>query len=228
MTVRQDAAVAERKHRYLRGEPSLPGRRTGRLVVVGAAPYPPPWVRAWCREAGWRLDARPLPTPVPGRRPVPVPLIADIAELAADPVLVLPPGAAADRLPDVTAALHGLPDDAAVLAAAADAARHLGVRVVLTHGLPLSFAERSVGLPSALDHARLLLVAAVRRLAAEAPGVPVTTQLVRAHPHELVGEDLDTGLLVVGGPRRDELDGLGLVARSALHHAACPTLIVPR
>lgn len=63
----------------------------------------------------------------------------------------------------------------------------------------------------------------------DARDVDVVTRLARVHPHELVGEDLDTGLLVLGGPRRDVVDDdLGLVARSALHHATCPLLIVPR
>jgi len=76
--------------------------------------------------------------------------------------------------------------------------------------------------------ARALLSAAARLLGDEAPDVSVVTRLVRAHRHELVGEELDTGLLVVGCPRRDRDDGLGLVARSALHHATCPVLVVPR
>lgn len=125
-------------------------------------------------------------------------------------------------------ALHALPDDAPVLAAAADTARHLGVPLVLVHGLPMSFAERSVGLRSALEHARRLLDAAARQVVVDAPDLRVDTRLFRAHPHELVGENADTGLLVVGGPRRQVCDDLGLVARSALHHATCPVLIVPR
>jgi nucleotide-binding universal stress UspA family protein len=115
-----------------------------------------------------------------------------------------------------------------MLAAAAGAARHLDAPLVLTHGLPVSFAERSVGLRAALEHARCLLDAAAQRLVDEAPDVPFTTRLVRAHPHELVGEGADTGLLVLGGPRRHAEDELGLVARSALHHASCPVLLVPR
>ena len=67
-----------------------------------------------------------------------------------------------------------------------------------------------------------------RRLAVDAPDLVVETRLVRVHPHELVGENLDTDLLVIGGPRRRIPDDLGLVARTALHHATCPVLIVPR
>jgi nucleotide-binding universal stress UspA family protein len=203
--------------------------RYDRLVVVSQAPDLPTWVREWCRRAGRKLCVHRVPTTVPGHRPSPVHLIVELAALTTDPVLVVQPGPVGTGAAEVTAALHDLPDDAPVLAEAADTARHLGAPLVLTHGLPVSFAERSVGLPPALDHARRLLDAAARRLVADAPGVHVATRLVRAHPHELVGEDLDTGLLVIGGPRRGcGDDDLGLVARSALHHAPCPVLIVPR
>jgi nucleotide-binding universal stress UspA family protein len=56
----------------------------------------------------------------------------------------------------------------------------------------------------------------------------VKTWLARVRPHELVGEELDADLLVVGGPRADVPDRLGLVARSALHHAPCAVLLIPR
>jgi nucleotide-binding universal stress UspA family protein len=58
--------------------------------------------------------------------------------------------------------------------------------------------------------------------------VGVTVQLVRALPHEIVGESLDADLLVLGG-HRPVTDGmLGLVALSALHHAPCSVLLVAR
>jgi CBS domain-containing protein len=49
--------------------------------------------------------------------------------------------------------------------------------------------------------------------------------LVRVHPHELVGEELDTDLRVVGGPRRYLRGRPGLVARSTMRRArycSCP------
>ena len=65
-----------------------------------------------------------------------------------------------------------------------------------------------------------------------------STQLLRVRPHELVGEELDADLLVVGGPRTEhgaterrgsvQPGGMGLVAHSALHHAPCPVLLAPR
>lgn len=215
------------QHEAFRGE-ELRDARADRLVVLGEAANVPPWVRDWCRGTRRELRAHRLRTGGPGRRPTPLHLLGGVAELLADPVLVVRPGCTGARLPEVTVALHDLPDDAPVLAAAVDAARHLGGRLVLVHGLPVSFAERSVGLGTTLEHARGTLDAA-RRLVDDARDVDVVTRLARVHPHELVGEDLDTGLLVLGGPRRDVVDDdLGLVARSALHHATCPLLIVPR
>ena len=202
--------------------------RTDRLVVVSDTLEVPTWIRDWCRAAGWALHVHRVPAVVPGHLGLPGRVVPEIGALLADPVLVLQGGSTGAGLREVTAPIHALPDDVPVLVAAADTARHLDGRVVLVHGLPVSFAERSVGLTSALLHGRRVLDAAARWIAAQAPDLRVVTRLVRAHPYELVGEDLDTGLLVVGGPRRDVSDDLGLVARSALHHATCPVLIVPR
>jgi nucleotide-binding universal stress UspA family protein len=44
----------------------------------------------------------------------------------------------------------------------------------------------------------------------------------------VVGERLDADLVVLGGPRPGTDGALGLVALSALHHAPCPVLLVPR
>jgi nucleotide-binding universal stress UspA family protein len=202
--------------------------RAGRLVVLTEAADLPGWVHAWTHEEGWPLRAHRRPATTPGHRPSPGSLLAEVAALVADPVLVVPRDVADVGLSEVTAAIHDLPDDAPVLAAAADVARHLDASLIVTHGLPVSFAERSVGLQAALKHAHRLLDAAAQRLVDDFPDVHVVTRLVRAHPYELVGEDSDTGLLVLGGPRRHTADVLGLVARSALHHISCPILLVPR
>ena len=188
----------------------------------------PGWVRDWCRKSGRELFLHRLPASVPGHRPESARLLTEIVASAAEAVLVIPPRADGGAATNVTAALHDLPDGTAVLAAAVDAAHHLGRPLVLTHGLPISFAERSVGLRSALDHARRLLTTAEERVGDDAPDIRIVTRLVRAHPHELVGEYVDTGLLVVGGARCRMPDDLGLVARSALNHATCPLLVVPR
>jgi len=203
-------------------------RRVDGLVVVSDTPDLPGWVRDWSRRAGRELRVHTTPVRAPGHGPTPPGLLAAISAWAADPVLVVPAGSADNLLRQVTAALHDLPDDEPVLAAAADTARQLGGPLVLTHALPVSFAEHSVGLRSALAHAHRVLDVAARLLVAENPDLTVETRLLRTHPHELVGENLDTGLLVIGGPRRRFTDDLGLVARTALNHATCPVLIVPR
>jgi nucleotide-binding universal stress UspA family protein len=207
---------------------ALRSPRLDRLVVVGDTTNLPEWLRDWCHRTGRDLHVHASTVRPPGHRPAPPHLVAAIAGWAADLVLVVPPDLADVEVRRVTAALHDLPDDAPVLAAATDAARHVDGRLVLVHGLPISFAERSVELRTALHHARQVLDTAARRLAADTPDLGVETRLVRVHPHELVGENLDTGLLVIGGPRRRIPDDLGLVARTALHHATCPVLIVPR
>jgi nucleotide-binding universal stress UspA family protein len=203
-------------------------RRVGELVVVSDTPALPDWVWDWSRRAGRQLRVHTTPVRAPGHGPTPPGLLAAISAWAADPVLVVPTGSADNLLGQVTAALHDLPDDEPVLAAAADTVRQVGGPLVLAHALPVSFAEHSVGLRPALAHAHRVLDAAARVLAAENPDLTVETRLVRTHPHELVGENLDTGLLVIGGPRRGFTDDLGLVARAALNHATCPVLIVPR
>ncbi|MHA6795453.1 universal stress protein [Pseudonocardia bannensis] len=128
----------------------------------------------------------------------------------------------------VVLALRDLPDDAAAVADAAEVAEQLRAGLMIVHGVPTSFGERSVGLAAAVDHGRRVLGAGLERVRALAPGLAVAVQLVRARPHELVGEDLDADLLVLGGPRTGGHGELGLVARSALHHAPCPVLLVPR
>lgn len=128
----------------------------------------------------------------------------------------------------VVAAVQALHDDAPVLADAAAVALHMGAELVVAHGVPTSFAERSVGLDAAVDNARRLLEAAVGAAVEAAPGLTVEPCLLRVRPHEMVGEGLDADLLVLGGPRLPAPGGLGLVACSALHHAPCPVLLVPR
>ena len=124
-------------------------------------------------------------------------------------------------------ALRGLPDDAAVLADAIDAVVHLRGSLTLVHGVPLSFGERSVGLSDALRRGDDLLLDA-RALVDAGADLPVDTRLVRAWPHELVGEQLDADLLAIGGPRAGVEGGVGLVAATAVRHAPCPVLLAAR
>ncbi|NMH99314.1 universal stress protein [Pseudonocardia acidicola] len=210
----------------------------GRVVVVvdpaaGGSPAPE-WAVTWCRRSGRELVLHPLETTPAGL------LVADRCAQAAahvaallteaDGTAVLVPRRTIAHAgpPRVVAALRDLPDDAAVLADAADSAAQLAAGLTIVHGVPTSFGERSVGLAAAVDHGRRLLDAGVEQVAAFAPELAVTADLVRARPHELVGEELEADLLVLGGPRAGGRGELGLVARTALHHAPCPVLLVPR
>ena len=58
--------------------------------------------------------------------------------------------------------------------------------------------------------------------------MPTEVALIRAWPHEIVGELLDADLLVLGGPRSESNGQIGLVAASALRHAPCAVLLAPR
>jgi nucleotide-binding universal stress UspA family protein len=183
---------------------------SGRLVVDSSAV--PRWVERWCDRSGRPVVARP----------------AAVASAAGDRVLI--PGAEppATSCPRVVAALRSLPDDASVLVDALDAAVHLDGRLVVLHGVPLSFGERSVGRDEALDRGRDLLEEARALVDRAGTGVAVEVGLVRAWPHELVGEHLDADLLVLGGARAGSTGRVGLIASSALRHAPCAVLLAPR
>jgi hypothetical protein len=187
--------------------------RPGRLVVN--ASVVPPWVEGWCDRSGRTVAARPTDA-------------VATASGAGDSVLIPraePPRASRPR---VIAALRSLPDDASVLVDALDAAAHLNGLLVVLHGVPLSFGERSVGRAEAVDRGRDLLGDARALVEGAGTGVPVEVALVRAWPHEIVGELLDADLLVLGGPRVGSSGGVGLVAGSAVRHAPCAVLLAPR
>jgi nucleotide-binding universal stress UspA family protein len=187
--------------------------RPGRLVVD--ADVVPPWVERWCDRSGRSVAARPADA-------------VAVASGAGDSVLV--PGAEPPRAsrPRVVAAVRSLPDDASVLADALDAAAHLDGLLIVLHGVPLSFGERSVGRAEAVDHGHDLLDEARAMVEGEHTGVTVEAGLVRAWPHEVVGELLDADLLVLGGPRAGSDGRVGLVAASAVRHAPCAVLLAPR
>jgi nucleotide-binding universal stress UspA family protein len=124
--------------------------------------------------------------------------------------------------------LRSLPDDACVLVDALDAAAHLNGLLVVLHGVPLSFGERSIGRAEAVDRGRDLLDDARALVEGADTGVAVEVALVRAWPHEIVGELLDADLLVLGGPRVGSSGRVGLVAGSAVRHAPCAVLLAPR
>jgi nucleotide-binding universal stress UspA family protein len=175
------------------------------LVVEGDAL--PEWVLRWCGRSGRTVHT----STAPG---------------AGDSVIVLRETAFAEP-PRIAVALRRLPDDAAVLADAFDAAVHLDGSLTLIHGVPLSFGERSVGLSDALLRGEEVLLEARALLETAGADVAVDTRLVRAWPHELVGEQLDADLLAVGGPHA-AVDDVGLVAATAVRHAPCPVLVVAR
>jgi nucleotide-binding universal stress UspA family protein len=187
-----------------------PDRRSGLVVDGGAVPE---WVLRWCGRTGRTVRARTAQATADAGR-------------TGDSVLVLRADPLAGR-PRIVAALRALPDDAAVLADAIDAAVHLRGSLTLVHAVPLSFGERSVGLSDALHRGECLLLDA--RALGDAAGVdaPVDTRLVRAWPHELVGEQLHANLLAIGGPRAGA-EGVGLVAATAVRHAPCPVLLAAR
>jgi nucleotide-binding universal stress UspA family protein len=193
------------------------------LALVGdPAPVRPGWLPDWVAGRGWDLrwepGAGPLAAAAAARPGVRVLL------LRPSPV---PPATPPAARPRVVAALAGLPDDGPVVADAARCAARAGAVLTLVHAVPRSFAERSVGLAAALTRGRRLLDTAAARAVTHEPGLPVECRLSRVRPHELVGETLDAQLLVVGGGR-PQRPGPGLVACSALHHAPCPVLVVPR
>jgi hypothetical protein len=100
--------------------------------------------------------------------------------------------------------------------------------LAIVHAVPLPFGERSIGLRSALEHGQGLLGTAADRLATEVPGLRVVPQLLRAHAHELVADGLEPICSSSADPAAPAPQRLGLVVRTALQHAACPILLVPR
>jgi len=198
----------------------------------------PDWAQAWARLWGWQLrwytglgPAAAAAAAAPGLRALL--LRPDTPTFATD---------GEGRRPHVVAALQDLPDDAAVVKDAVRCAAGCGAALTFVHAVPRSFGQRSVDLDKSLAHGVRLLDAAVRQALAQAVRLHAVlipnTQLLRVRPHELVGEELDADLLVVGGPRIEhgtterrgsvQPGGVGLVTHSALHHAPCPVLLAPR
>jgi hypothetical protein len=213
----QTATLAERCERLVNAEV---------LVVLTEDAQPPRWAVDWCRRSGRELRVEELG---PRQRHSPPALLADdVADLVGHPVLVVRRTPARPRPPRVIAAIRDLPRDAAVLADAEQAATHLGADLVIAHGVPRSFAERSIGLAEALDRGRNLLDRAARQASLTAPDLEVTPRLLRVRPHELVRETFDAELFVVGVPATRRLSGLDPVATSALVGGHCPVLLVPK
>jgi nucleotide-binding universal stress UspA family protein len=200
----------------------------GRVVVLTADEAIPQWVTAWCRRTHRDPEVRRM-RHAPGQQLVPwvVEHVRAVAGLTGEVVLLIRPDLTCGRPACVAVAVRDLDAEADVLAHAAQVAAESAAYLIVMHAVPWSFGERSVGLDAALEHGRLVVAAAAHRVATAEPGVPVVPNLIRAHPHEAVGEGVHADLLVLGGPRRGGA-GPGLVIRSALQHAPCPVLLVPR
>lgn len=207
------------------------GRRTAAdsvLVVVTDGSPVPDWVATWCEHTGRSLRERRVPEPQTSGPATPLARVQAVAAVADRLVLLVRPARGQRRPPQVVAACDALPDDAAVVAAAAELAQQRGAGLLLLHAVPLSFAERSVGIDVAVERGQQLLDTAVEEVRRAYPGLAVVARVHRAHPHELVGADLDADLLVIGGSYPERPVRVGPVTRSALHHAPCPILLVPR
>jgi hypothetical protein len=212
-----------------------PSGNAGRIVLIDRPEgRTEAWARPWCRAAGYELTQRsPSPPTALDGGPIAVGhgrFTSEVAELngAGDSVLVHRYPAYLPRGENTVAALHDLPEDEAVLLHAAACASALARPLLLVHAVPVSFAERSVGLAAAVAHGRKVLDAGLAVVAGKEPEVNVTTRLLRARPQEIVATGLSIALLVIGGARAGTRNPLGLVALSALHHASCPVLLVAR
>ncbi|MFC4944933.1 universal stress protein [Pseudonocardia sp. GCM10023141] len=187
--------------------PRRSGAGTVPAAVVVETAAPPDWVPRWCRATGRSLWVR-------SQQLAPV---HALALARAEPLHA--------RSPLVVAGLLGVDDD--LLSVAAEVATQLGGPLVLAHGVPRSFGERSVGIDTALEQGERLLATARRRLQLRHPGLPVETRLLRMWPHELVGGGIDADLLVLGRSPSSPPDRFGLVISNALHHAPASVLLVP-
>ncbi len=187
--------------------------RPGQLVVD--ASVVPAWVKLWCARAGRPVAAHPGDA-------------VTVASSTGDSVLIPRAEPPAAVRPRIAVALGSLPDDTSVFVDALDAATHLNGRLRVLHGVPLSFGERTVGRAEALRYGRDLLDQAHSLLDGPGADVAVDIELMRAWPHEIVGELLDADLLIMGGPRTGSIGRVGLVAASALRHAPCAVLLAPR
>jgi nucleotide-binding universal stress UspA family protein len=203
-------------------EHRAPGHHVVVLAAAGLATTAPVWLREWCRRCGRELTVREVgSTGGLGSSA----LLREAENLLGAIVFVNRPATDRRQPTRVTAALRERAGDEPVLIEAVDVAQQLRAELEIAHAVPLSYGERSVGLPAAIDQATDILKGAAQRVEREAPSVHVLTRLYRRYPHELAA--LDTDLLVLGWAHRDNPTRVGLVARSALSGGDCPLLLVP-
>ncbi|MEU7815227.1 universal stress protein [Pseudonocardia sp. NPDC049154] len=195
------------------------GLRTMTVLLADEVDLPGPGLPGWVRD--WAARAGVVTQVAPGAA----------REVAASrgcrtgrgAVLLLRGDASPPRR--IVAAVQEHEADQPVVAAAASAAEACRARLRIVHAVPRSFGERSIGLAEAVERGRQLVTSVG---VAEGPGVRADRDLVRAWPHEVLDETLDADLLVVGGLRPHGPDELGLTARTAVVHAPCAVLVVPR
>ncbi|GAA4542127.1 universal stress protein [Pseudonocardia xishanensis] len=181
------------------------------LVVVATAGAPVPgWVRDWADGEPDVVPAGPA-------------LVVSAAARGADGPLLLLRSPAPEAPRTVVVAVQEQAADAPVVEAAVALSEACGARLRIVHAVPRSFGARSVGLGEAVQRGRRLVGGAAAGVGGSAVG-----ELVRAWPHEVLDETLDADLLVVGGARPAQPTELGPTTRSALLHAPCPVLVVPR
>lgn len=197
---------------------------TDPLVALGTTV--PAWLRQWCDDTGRELDVR-VPSDIDvGPSQFTTGLTREVTGLT-DRTVWISRDEQAARPSRVGVAIRELPGDDAVLAEAADLSTYLGATLEILHAVPVSFGERSVGLDAAVERGHQLLESA--SAAAHSPdGCVTVSRLVRTHPQEMVGEALRADVMVIGGPRSNHDTSSGLVRDTALHHAPCPLLLVPR
>jgi hypothetical protein len=210
-------------HTLVRPDPAAVSTLPRALAVLTSRPEPPTWVSRWCERSGLELRTHRIPGSTP---PWPdLGLLQRLDRLAEHMVyLDRPSTAQGESL--VIAAIGSLPEDEGVLDAAIQSAAQLDARLEIVHAMPVSFGERSVGLPQALEHAQALLRAATGRARDRPPRRPVGQRLVRSHAQELVGQPLHAQLLVIGRPTQLVGTGHGLVTASAVTGGTCPLLLV--
>lgn len=196
------------------------------LVVITEEAEPPHWAVEWCRQSGREIHTQ--SPPASSACGLPSGLGPEVARLIGHPVLVVRPTAARPGPPRVVAAIRDLTEDRSVLRSAVKCARYLGAELVVVHGVPRSFAERSVGLDEAVEHGNALLDSAIEQVATDASDLRVSPRLFRVHPHELVSQRLDADLLVVGVSAQRPLSSFDQVATSALYHGYSSVLLVPK
>jgi len=189
------------------------------LVVVATPDAPVPgWVREWVDGEPDVVSAGPA-------------LVVSAAARGADGPLLLLRSAAPEPPRTVVVAVQEQAADAPVLEAAVAVSEACGARLRIVHAVPRSFGERRVGLDGAAAAAVGAGSAGGTADTGEAGGAgggSAVAELVRAWPHEVLDETLDADLLVVGGARPSPPTELGMTTRSALWHAPCPVLVVPR